>query len=243
MPEPARSQMRNVSTDISARTVASLAMDRKPAWTAPNELYGLQPKYSRHNLWDDSSILSQTTAEWSERAKPLPRPPLSESSNPITTKTITDHPDLFQVKTPINIDVFESLLKDHPNPLFVKSVCDGLREGFWPWANTVSENLPVAHDESKPMPIDAKKTSFIREQCQKEQEKGFFSPSFGTELLHGMYSMPIYTVLKPHSQNLRLVTDHSANRFSLNSMIDHTQVTGFPLDNMHHLGEILLDIQ
>ena len=53
--------------------------------------------------------------------------------------------------------------------------------------------------------------------------------------------MPIHTVPKPHSEDLRLVTDHSAGPFSLNSMIDHTCVTGFPLDNMHHLGEMLLN--
>lgn len=55
--------------------------------------------------------------------------------------------------------------------------------------------------------------------------------------------MPIYAVPKPHSSDLRLVNDHSAGYFSLNSMIDHTQVTGFPLDNMRHLGEMLFDIK
>ena len=53
--------------------------------------------------------------------------------------------------------------------------------------------------------------------------------------------MPIHAVPKPNSDDLHLVTDHSAGPFSLNSMIDHSQVTGFPLDNMQHLGEMLLD--
>ena len=53
--------------------------------------------------------------------------------------------------------------------------------------------------------------------------------------------MPIYAIPKPHSEDLQLVTDHSAGLFSLNNMIDHSCVTGFPLDNMHHLGEMLLD--
>ena len=58
-----------------------------------------------------------------------------------------------------------------------------------------------------------------------------------------MFAMPIYTVPKPHSTDLCLVIDHSAGQFSLNRMIDHSKVTGFPLDNMHHHEEMLFDIQ
>jgi hypothetical protein len=58
-----------------------------------------------------------------------------------------------------------------------------------------------------------------------------------------MYAMPIYAVPKPHSVDLRLVTDHSAGPFSLNGMIDHAQVMGFPLDNVRHLGEMLYDVR
>lgn len=208
-----------------------------------SDVYGLQPKYLRHNLWEQGSTLSPTTAEWSEHAKPLPRPPLSEVSNAVLSKTIADHPDLFQVRTPIKVDVFEDLLKDHPNPAFVQSVCQGLREGFWPWAETLNKGFPLTHDEARPMPDNEKQASFLRDQCLTEQSKGRYSRAFGSELMDGMYSMPIYAVPKPHSEDLRLVTDHSAGRFSLNSMIDHTQVTGFPLDNMRHLGEMLLDVR
>ena len=208
-----------------------------------SEIYGLQPKYLRHNLWEEVSVLSPTTAEWSETAKPLPRPPPNEISNPVAFKTITDHPDLFQIHTPIKVDVFEALLKNHPNCPFVNSVCAGLREGFWPWADTMREGLPITHDESRPPPLDERQADFIRDQCLKERHKGYFSHSFGTSLLPGMYSMPIHAVPKPNSEDLRLVTDHSAGAFSLNSMIDHSQVTGFPLDNMRHLGEMLLDVR
>ena len=89
---------------------------------------------------------------------------------------------------------------------------------------------------------DEKQVNFIHEQCLKEQQKGHFSKSFGTDLLPGMYAMPIYAVPKPHSTDLCLVTDHSAGFFLLNKMIDHSSVTGFPLDNMLHLGEMLFDI-
>ena len=100
--------------------------------------------------------LSPATAEWSEHAVPLPRPPITEFINYGAMKTISDHPDLFQVCTPVNINVFKSLLKDHPNPLFphfVKSVCADLREGLWPWADSLSNAFPNTLDESCPMPM------------------------------------------------------------------------------------------
>jgi hypothetical protein len=242
-PEPARTTALNANTATSAGSVANLDTARKTVRTEANEIYGLQPKYLRHNLWDQGALLSPTTAEWSETARPLPRPPYSEIFNPISSQTIADNPDLFQVHTPIKVDLFESLLKDHPNPLFVKSVCEGLREGFWPWADTLRDDYPITHDESRPMPSNEAHASFIREQCIKERDKGYFSSSFGPDLLPGMYSMPIHAVPKPRSSDLRMITDHSAGRFSLNSMIDHSQVTGFPLDNMRHLGEMLFDIR
>ena len=231
------------STDMSAKAVKSQAMERKIAREGASEIYGLQPKYLRHNLWEESSTLSPTTAEWSEWASPLPRPPLSEMSNPVVRKTIEDNPDLFQIITPIKVDVFEKLLVNHPNQPFVRSVCAGLREGFWPWADTLREGLPATYDESRPMPSNPNQADFIRKQCVLEQQKGRFSRFFGQDLLPGMYSMPVHGVPKPNTDEFRLVTDHSAGAFSLNSMIDHTKVTGYPLDNLRHLGEILLDIK
>jgi hypothetical protein len=59
-------------------------------------------------------------------------------------------------------------------------------------------------------------------------------------LLPGIYSMPIHAVPKPHSTNLCLVTNHSAGNYSLNSMIKQEDIAGFPLDNMTHLGKMLL---
>ena len=218
-------------------------MERRTVQERPIEIFGLQPKYLRHNLWTESSPMSPTTAEWTESACPLPRPPLSETSNPVALSTIENNPGIFKVATPINVDVFESLLSTHPNQPFVQSVCSGLREGFWPWADTLQEGLPTTWDESRPMPEKEHQRAFIRSQCLLEQQKGRFSGSFGHDLLPGMYSMPVHAVPKPNSSDLRLVTDHSAGLYSLNSFIDHSLVTGYPLDNLRHLGEVLLDIR
>jgi len=201
---------------------------------------GSRPKYLRYNLWNTDTSPTPTIAEWSESASPLPRPPLSETLNPIALKTIAENPSLFRIVTPINIDRFEKLLSDHPNPPFVDSVCTGLREGFWPWADTLKDGYPSSFDGARPTPSDSRKAAFIREQRDVEIEKDCFSPVFGRDLLPGMYSMPAHAVPKPNSSDLRMVTDHSAGPYSLNSMIDHDKVTGFPLDNMTHMGEMLL---
>jgi hypothetical protein len=201
---------------------------------------GSRPKYLRYNLWNHDLHFNLTIAEWSQTAVPLPRPPISELNDPIACETISKNPSLFQIVTPINVDRFQELLNDHPNPLFVRSVCVGLREGFWPWANTLKEGYPTTYDAACPMPHDPKKANFIREQRDIEIRKGRFSASFGTDLLPGMYCMPAHAVPKPNSTDLHMVTDHSAGPFSLNSMIDHDLVTGYPLDNMTHTGEMLL---
>jgi hypothetical protein len=122
------------------------------------------------------------------------------------SKTIHENPHLFKVVTPIRLDIFEGYLTSHPNKSFVKSVCDGLREGFWPWAVTPSPGYPTVNDESKPAPADERKANFLRAQRDLEVAKGRFSPPLGHGLLPGMYCMPIYAVPKPDSNDLRLVT-------------------------------------
>lgn len=54
--------------------------------------------------------------------------------------------------------------------------------------------------------------------------------------------MPIFAIPKLNSEDFWLVTDQSHGTHSLNSMIDHKCVTGYPLDNMVQYGEMLLDL-
>jgi hypothetical protein len=58
-----------------------------------------------------------------------------------------------------------------------------------------------------------------------------------------MYSMPIHIVPKPHSTKLRLIVDHSAGAYSLNSMINLSDTSGVKLDGMQSLGLSLLQFR
>ena len=115
--------------------------------TTLRHLQSQHPKYLHYNLWCDDEY-SKTVAEWTIYAMPLVRPPANEINNEITTRTITNNPSLFEIVTPIKVDIFERYLKSHPNQPFVHSVCDGLRDGFWPWADTMLEGYPTMHDAS-----------------------------------------------------------------------------------------------
>lgn len=55
-----------------------------------------------------------------------------------------------------------------------------------------------------------------------------------------MYSTLIHAVPKPRSDKLRLVNDHSAGPFSLNSMIAHEDIAGAKMDTISDLTEALL---
>ena len=137
----------------------------------------LPPKFLRHNWWRDN-VFSVSTAEWSENAVPLPRPPLNELNNLITLKPIRDHPSLFKIVTPIFVTRFRQLLQHHPNQPFVKSVCDGLLNGFWPWADTLKDGYPITHDASNPLPQRDREAAFLKEQISDEVSKQRFSFPF-----------------------------------------------------------------
>ena len=155
-------------------------------------------------------------------------------------ETIRDHPHLFKIVTPINVDRFEELLKTHPNAPFVQSVCISFREGFWPWADTQKEEYPVTWDYSERPPKNEQEASFLREQRDVEIRADRYSESFGPDLLPGMYSTPVHAVPKPRSEKLRLVNDHSAGPYSLNSMIAREDVIGARMDSISDLIAALL---
>jgi hypothetical protein len=119
---------------MSVAGVKDLINDLNAPWQRHlNDTIVWGQRFRRQMVWGDRGEMISGTAKWTETAEPLPRPLPAEFLNSAAMLTISSHPDLFKVSTPINIDRFETLLTlgEHPNPSFVRSVCQGLREGFW----------------------------------------------------------------------------------------------------------------
>lgn len=97
---------------------------------------------------------------------------------------------------------------------------------------------PTTWDIASPTPSSEAKRDFLRDQIKKEESVGHYSHNFGPNLLPGMYSMPIHAVPKEGGK-FRLVTNHSAGEYSLNSMITKEDITGVTLDNVQDLGDAI----
>src|SRR5271168_3780726 len=188
-------------------------------------------------LMNGYSLVLPLTAQFDA---PLPRPSQEEFDNVDALTTIRNNPDLFKIVTPINVDSFQRLLESHPNQPFVRSVCVALREGFWPWAHTNLGTYPVTWDFSHRPPKTEHAADFLRLQRDVELVAGRYSEGFGSDLLPGMYSTPIHSAPKPQSEKLRLVNDHSAGTYSLNSMIAREDVAGARMDSISDLIGALL---
>lgn len=195
----------------------------------------LHPRHPRGFLWSDEQNVSVTPSDaLSESLRPTPGPPPSELNNTTAWRTITSHPELFDVVTPVDVDRFEAALRTHPNRPLVESVVSGLREGFWPFADFEGLTFPVTWDEVSRQELTPEALEFIQQHAADEERLGRYSAVFGADLLPGMYSMPLYAVPKAETGKLRLVNDHSAGDFALNTGIDKEDV-GMRQDNIQDL--------
>jgi hypothetical protein len=157
---------------VSAMPVSnadSQGMGKKTALSKCEATYGMHPKYLHYNIWNapdggEENIhfeSLQCLANWTEQVRPLLSVPVTKLGNAVVMRTIDSHPNLFKIVSPINIDCFKSLLASHPNCLFVKSVCKGLREGFWPWANTYHREYLSIVDKALDTPESGPEADFI----------------------------------------------------------------------------------
>jgi hypothetical protein len=101
---------------------------------------------------------------------------------------------------------------------------------------------PDTWDNSDWPIVEPTHQQFLRDQRDMEISLGQLLHSFGTELLPGMYAMPLGVVPKPCSEKLHLINDLSTGKFSCNSMIpaaehsvwlDGIRVFGAALHCMH----------
>ncbi|KIM19761.1 hypothetical protein M408DRAFT_334277 [Serendipita vermifera MAFF 305830] len=198
----------------------------------------LRPRYLRNLLWADECVLSSPSAAHTEIALPFAAPSSTELSNGLVVGTIRSRPDLFKIVTPVNVARLGELLIGHPNRPFVDSLLRSLKAGFWPWADTTREPAEVTRNNNRERNWSEEEVVFIQETCREEEEAGRFSSAFGSELLPGMVCGPVFPVPKPGTNKLRLVTDHSAGTFSLNSLIPEDS-RSVRFDNLHDLGSAL----
>lgn len=196
---------------------------------------GPSASVGRGLVWEDDGETSfSPCSQLSLTADPLPDRPPPRLLPPKLVRTVEKHPDIFKVVTTLNVDAFEGLLRKHPNRPFVRSVVQGFRQGFWPFANVPRARNTV--DESKGSTKKPEFRNFLEEQRDKEVEAERFSPSIGTKLLPGMTCMPVHVV--KGSKKLRAIYDHSAGEHALNSMIPE-EARAVKLDGLKHFGYVL----
>ncbi|EGG06640.1 uncharacterized protein MELLADRAFT_71897 [Melampsora larici-populina 98AG31] len=102
--------------------------------------YGTR-KFKRGYEWEWPGATGYSNAiDSSLWASPLDEPP------PLSVDTkaafaLKQYKEFFKIVSPIDVNMFEFLLKDHPNQPFVKSVVRGLRHGFWPMSELPSDDI------------------------------------------------------------------------------------------------------
>ncbi|TDL28544.1 hypothetical protein BD410DRAFT_712050 [Rickenella mellea] len=190
------------------------------------------PKWTRGFVWSETEPDTNPSAEATLTAAPFASIPPNELKNLPALRTIAKNPRLFKIVTPFNVDRFEESLADHPNRLLVESACRGLREGFWPFAET--EGLTDDITEVENHPLDAEKEEFLKTQRDVEISLDRFSPAFD-ELQPGMHTTALGAVPKPHTDKLRLITDQSKGSAALNSFITR-EAAAVRYDNLRDLG-------
>ncbi|KAF6742208.1 hypothetical protein DFP72DRAFT_831055, partial [Ephemerocybe angulata] len=189
-------------------------------------------RYLRYNDWGFSTPVR--TSEWSITADPLPEPPQHVLEDPDVTSTLASHPHLFKIVTPVKTHHLRSLTMTHPNQPFVHSVLRGLEHGFWPWA-TYPEDHPSTYETQCPPPSTNEQREFLLAQRDIEISKDRYSQAFA-KLLPGMRNTPTFAVPKDGGNELRMVTNHSKEPYSQNSMVDKVAMGKVPLDGMKVLG-------
>lgn len=197
---PLADTLTSVTLNKTAASVDAVISNQSTLRTASlNQYEGCylkRPRFRRGLIWSPIDASFSPTACSTEYADPVPTAP-SYLANSDAAHTVAAHPELFKIVTPINVDRFQALLVNHPNQPFVLSVCRALREGFWPWADASDEDYPSINDNSmRTCSKTDRQQKFIDEQLEEEIRLERVSESFGTELLPGMYSVPMHTVPK-----------------------------------------------
>ncbi|CAA7267958.1 unnamed protein product [Cyclocybe aegerita] len=221
-----------LSAAVLSLQVTNKCQSHLPIWSAC-------PSFACAFIWNNNDGPHLTLTISSLFMPALPPVPDNELVNEPALNTIACNPDLFQVVTPISVSNLCNLLVNHPNNLFIDSICHGLLHGFWPWADTSCFNLPFILDV-KDTVSDPVHLYFVYEQRDIEVSLGCFLQPF-LHLLPGMLAIPFNVATKPHSDKLCLCFNYSAQPFLCNEMIPKELVL-VSLDNLQDLGHALQEV-
>ena len=130
------------------------------------------------------------------------------------------------VSTPINVDLLEEYLADHPDRGFVNYLCSGLRNGF----DTGVKDMPAMNFECNNLQSAMMHPSIVSETIAREVEQGYvIGPFIRPPSNWPHYRLnPIGIVSKKHSDKKRLIIDmsHPHDGTSVN---DHISKEDFSL--------------
>jgi hypothetical protein len=125
------------------------------------------------------------------------------------------------VSTPINVDVLEHELRDHPNKYFVQQLVHGLREGF----DTGIQQLPTTSYMCTNLQSALKQPDVVTQLLDKELQRGYVIGPFATPPFKVFRISPLGVAEHKYSKKQRLIVDlsaphDSAEHSSLNDLID-----------------------
>ena len=175
----------------------------------------------------------------------MPDPPPQSSFSDAFLQTLDNHPALFKIVTPVNVNKLEYFLQDHPNDPFVILVCHMMHEGVWPWAISPPTSFAPYNDQSQDLEsihCNLSHLEFFRKECQKKIDARRYLTSFPS-LLPGMACMPMYVVKR--KGKMCLITDQtciSDPSKGLNSLVDKEDRT-VRLCNLQQFGYTLRELK
>ncbi|KAF8804435.1 hypothetical protein BYT27DRAFT_7013901, partial [Phlegmacium glaucopus] len=170
---------------------------------------------------------------------PLDSPPAHLLNDPSIQSTLLALHDFIHVETPFNVNHFESMLYDHPNQPFVKSVMNSLQYGFWPFDEGNWEDdhdNPIQNYATEQADIDA-----IHAFHNDEIQACRWSAPLDSNVLPGMKISPIFVIWQ--KEKARVVTDHTADMIEfafvrLNDFIPRSEAK-VHYDNMQTFGQVI----
>jgi hypothetical protein len=199
------------------------------------------PRFRRNYVWGDSPPNSEVTSPsviYSERAPPLPSSPQHIVDSPIFAKAASDIRQYTRIQSPYNVDHFENLLADHPNQPFVRSVVNGLRNGFSHFDETdwLSRSKPFEGNyTSSPDDLSA-----IHDYRDKEVAAGRWTKI--PHLSEGMVVSPLFVVWQGSGVSLkaRVVVDHTGSGINDGIPRDAARVS---YDDMYDFGNSMREVR